>query len=926
MASGDDQILPDYFPLLTGTDTALGARVVAALDAARSTFVRSEPGGFLTAAERAAADRASAIVSARADLRGFLDSLTQRQPDLGSRSPAEVFQRLYQRIRSRSFEQALLDIGLLDRFDGPVRALNADRIRDALTSSDVTFAILGRIVDPEEPEHLRRKTINRLAGYSGTRLSSDQIARLLALREFLAGGPERDFRVRLWRAECHVGMARAGAAGDALPVAEHYRLALLEYQRLLPPGPNRTLTARQRFVAVRAAATQLSRGDALFRRSFRFTGPERSEIVEAYCAALGLLRRPGVTGAEAEQIRSYATQQLTKLGTGQNFLGYRDTHVPDVGPETLGARARGRIAVAVRSSERYEHFKARADQLVEELEAMTEDELEREIGLQIATEAQGKAAESVGAAETAIGDLRGKQDDLLLGLGAGLGQAVFATVTLGAGGGVTGQASGPGVVSSVVQYLGAKEDLANQLQAAETALRLAQRDKTIADLEVSLARSRHDFVTAAIEAKKNGVFNADRFLALANAYEDMTRRHLDRACELLYLYERAISFRRLKSLQVVEASAAQGDVLLAPDQLEEVLTALDEEATFDGRGQDNFALPPWSLPDRYPLEFARFLQTGSMDFVISVYEMEKLLHGRHNVRVRRIGVEVDGLLSPAGFVGTLTHRGVTLVRDRDATLQPPATRLSPTEAELRAALGELEGGRADRVVVQGLVPFVLAESPLSISSEQEPPPVNGAFDLLPIEGYGLTGAWRLEVPDTDLRNVTDVRLMFVVSVPQASSALDDRVVGLIDAYEQELANGRALDRILAVSLRQRFPDAFDALATGEASFALAAEDFPAAAELRLSAVVAQAVDADGAGLAGVELEIAHDPAPTLVRTTGADGFTEDLSADLPELPEADRTAPTGGWRLRLADPGRFADLGDLTLFVVHTFRPAPGPG
>jgi hypothetical protein len=315
-----------------------------------------------------------------------------------------------------------------------------------------------------------------------------------------------------------------------------------------------------------------------------------------------------------------------------------------------------------------------------------------------------------------------------------------------------------------------------------------------------------------------------------------------------------------------------------------------------------------------------------MELVISVYEMEKLLHGRHNIRVRRIGVEVDGLLSPAGFVGTLTHRGATLVRDRDATLQPPATRLSPTEAELRAALGELEGGKADRVAVQGLVPFVLDQSPLSISSEQEPPPIGGdqAFDLLPIEGYGLAGAWRLDVPDTDLRNVADVRLMFVVSVPQASEALDDHVVALIGAYEQELADGRALDGILAVSLRQRFPDAFDALATDGATFPLGDEDFPAADGLRIKSVVAQAVDADGAGLAGVGLEIAHDPAPTLVRTTGPEGFTEDLGADLPELPEPDRTAPTGTWRLRLADPSRFADIGDLTLFVVYLFRTALG--
>jgi polar amino acid transport system permease protein len=151
-------------------------------------------------------------------------------------------------------------------------------------------------------------------------------------------------------------------------------------------------------------------------------------------------------------------------------------------------------------------------------------------------------------------------------------------------------------------------------------------------------------------------------------------------------------------------------------------------------------------------ELITLTKSSSLLSVISVYELEKLLHGRHNVRIRRVGLEVDGLLPAAGFVGTLTHRGVTLVRDRDATLQPATTRLTPTTAELRAALGALEGGSSDRVVAQGLVPFVLTDAEdasLSISSEREVSLPEGdlPFDLLPIENYGLTGAWRLEVPD-----------------------------------------------------------------------------------------------------------------------------------------------------------------------------------
>ncbi len=38
------------------------------------------------------------------------------------------------------------------------------------------------------------------------------------------------------------------------------------------------------------------------------------------------------------------------------------------------------------------------------------------------------------------------------------------------------------------------------------------------------------------------------------------------------------------------------------------------------------------------------------------------------------------------------------------------------------------------------------------------------------------------------------------------------------------------------------------------------------------------------------------------------------------LPEPDRPPPAGIWRLRLADPARFGELGDLTLFLVHTLQ------
>jgi hypothetical protein len=87
---------------------------------------------------------------------------------------------------------------------------------------------------------------------------------------------------------------------------------------------------------------------------------------------------------------------------------------------------------------------------------------------------------------------------------------------------------------------------------------------------------------------------------------------------------------------------------------------------------------------------------------------------------------------------------------------------------------------------------------------------------------------------------------------------------------------------------------------------------------RVKAVLAQALDAQGRGVAGVGLEIARpDAGFTLARTTTATGFSEDLSAPPALLDPADRFPAPGDWIVRLADPAQAAALDDLRLFVVY---------
>ena len=70
-------------------------------------------------------------------------------------------------------------------------------------------------------------------------------------------------------------------------------------------------------------------------------------------------------------------------------------------------------------------------------------------------------------------------------------------------------------------------------------------------------------------------------------------------------------------------------------------------------------------------------------------------------------------------------------------------------------------------------------------------------------------------------------------------------------------------------------------------------------------------------MAGIGLEVSRqDVGFDLVRSTRDDGFSEDLTALPNSAPPS--FAVAGTWQLRLTDPSRFTDLGDLKLFVVHT--------
>ncbi|MCA1672987.1 MAG: hypothetical protein LC799_12590, partial [Actinobacteria bacterium] len=401
---------------------------------------------------------------------------------------------------------------------------------------------------------------------------------LFALGNFLSGGFQRSFRLGLLRAESHFGLGRSAAPGSGTQI-QQYRTALDEYPKLLrasllnnleeepftvppdfppPPFPDpfggATMTAPSQFVLIRMALARLALGDALFRRSFQLSEQARADISKQYVIAMRLLNRSQLspTSGLRGHLRRYALQQHAKVQSGQNFLGYRDSYVPGRSPSTLADLAHDRIEAAKRTAGQFVDFKRSAEDFLAQLAEMEQNELEAESGIAIANIQVERAGERVLATSDAIETIEEKRDGLGLGLAADLTKSVFATAALG----VTGvsfdsaEANISGVFSSFVSYQAAKAEAEAQLRAAQSERRIALRDQDIANLERGIANSRKAYLEDAIAAKTRGAFNADRLFALANVYEDMSRRHVDAALELLYLYERTIAFRRLKTLTV----------------------------------------------------------------------------------------------------------------------------------------------------------------------------------------------------------------------------------------------------------------------------------------------------------------------------------------------------------------------------------------
>jgi hypothetical protein len=887
-------ILPEYVPrtlapVLTQVRTALKASIIT---------LGGEPTG-------PNADRVQKVLGDRKKFLQFLEH-PLFQKTLG------LMDEIGDLFQGREFRQAEALVKQLD--DASVPVLN---IGNAFTPTPISFV---EIQERERPGGhgdrnftVRVRVPRTLPGYRGIHPPIDQITQIMKFNGLLVSeGRERTFRMALLQAEIQAGL-------------RNFAGAIAGYKTLLDNASN-FRPEPMMFVALRKALAHLALGDATFKKSRALSTADRTASRTEYVRATDLMKTHGISTRNPVRkgIDSYATAQIAKLDAGFNAIGFKDSYVPRLKAEFLLQKAEERRAAAVDAAAKYRDFREAANQLDEqEAEARLDADINA-ISAEIAAERQEieglegeKIADRIEVIQDHLDDLF---NDTALSMTVGAMSAIGLAVSQQWGGAVQSTA---GLISSLASYESRQNDLENELKAARIEQQINEREKTIANLEKSIVDTRGAFLRRKIQGFGTRVLTAELFYALSSLYEDLADTNLEAAIRWAYLAERAVSFKQLRTdltpikLDYRKAIAGFDTVLPAPDLLRADLAKVSD-ANDDVLTGQVLVENPISLRQRYPLEFARFLQTRTLDFTISLYDLDKPRPGVERRRLRKVEVKVEGLIPSTGFSGHIIHRGFFTLRDRASTLT--ATRLMPRPEEFDTAMNELLDGKAQGDPIGGVIPFLLGEERQELSGSPQPDDNNphAIADALFV-GYGETGHWTLVIDGLDLRRVNDVLVIFTIEHNEGDKQLELKVEELIRAYEAEQPDG--IDNTAFFPLRQQFPDAFFALESGQTTFELRESDFPTdIVATKVKTIVGQAIDVQGEGVEGVALEFAQANGDYVVsRTTVAGGFTEVVDEEIPVTPRDQRVPIVGPWVVRLADPSQFARLDDLRLFFVYEF-------
>lgn len=343
------------------------------------------------------------------------------------------------------------------------------------------------------------------------------------------------------------------------------------------------------------------------------------------------------------------------------------------------------------------------------------------------------------------------------GSGAGTGAAASESAGLGSAMGGLGVVGGfaafavlstttlQGMADAATKRDGDLKTLMNEARpAAAAAVRVQERNVTIANLQAQIAATDLAYALDLINYQNERFLNRDFWDALAGVARRSLHRHLDLAAQAAWFAERALAYMLGTALRIIRLGyfdAKMRDVG-GVDRLSLDLAELEAVRLAAAR----ITVPltrTYSLAQDLPLAFGQLKATGRCTFTLNDDDLATAHPGTFAHRIRAVDVFVDAPGTTVQLRGILTNGGFSRFRREPGGTPVPLVRFADaypvSEFRVRRDL-ELHGLPGER--------------------------------LLPFEGSGFATIWTLELPKsanaTGLNRVTDVRVTFDVQAAYAA--------------------------------------------------------------------------------------------------------------------------------------------------------------
>jgi hypothetical protein len=303
------------------------------------------------------------------------------------------------------------------------------------------------------------------------------------------------------------------------------------------------------------------------------------------------------------------------------------------------------------------------------------------------------------------------------------------------------------------------------------------------------------------------------------------------------------------------------------------------------RGKKQLLKTSISLAGNYGYLFETQLRkTGEMTFETTLDDFDSRYPGSYQGRIRKVTVDVQGIVPPVGVAGFLSNNGISVYR-------LPADVATPV--------------KPDKLRIQNAETLVISDYNAGLDGVLDSS-VGGQSRIF--EGAGVAGSWTLSLPpalnDIDYGTLTDVVLTFLYEA-RFDAQLTPTVLAQLAARPGYYARERS------IPLAWLYPDLFYGfLKTGNLTLGLAAADFALnQTKPTVTAVSLLVAMKPGVSAQGVTVSLTAPGKPSVTGVSGADGSISSQSAG-------------GAWAGAVGGSA----LGDWNLVVTAGANPGLAPG